>query len=53
VALTAYGRSEDGARALAAGFQVHVTKPIEPSQLISSVASLAAKGATSPARRGR
>jgi signal transduction histidine kinase len=42
VALTAHGRSEDRARALSAGFQLHVEKPIEPGRLVGSVASAAA-----------
>jgi PAS domain S-box-containing protein len=33
VALTAYGRPEDRLRALDAGFQNHVTKPVEPGEL--------------------
>ncbi|MDT5295561.1 MAG: hypothetical protein QOJ76_2441, partial [Acidobacteriota bacterium] len=41
VALTAYARSEDRTRSLDAGFHAHVSKPIEPSELISIVASLA------------
>jgi len=41
-ALTALARSEDRTRALLAGFQVHVPKPIEPSELIAVVQSLAA-----------
>jgi PAS domain S-box-containing protein len=40
VALTAYARPEDRARALAAGFQVHLTKPVEPSELLAEVAAL-------------
>jgi signal transduction histidine kinase len=40
VALTAYNRSEDRVKALSAGFHVHVGKPIEPSQLVSVVASV-------------
>ena len=43
MALTAYGRSEDRTKALSAGFQVHVEKPIEPSHLVDIVASLAAQ----------
>ncbi len=39
VALTAYATKEDKARALETGFQVHVTKPIEPETLIMSIAS--------------
>ena len=40
VALTAYGRTEDRMKALAAGFHMHVGKPIEPSQLVRAVASV-------------
>jgi CheY-like chemotaxis protein len=40
-ALTAFARPEDRTRALLAGFQVHVSKPIEPSELIAVVTSLA------------
>jgi CheY-like chemotaxis protein len=45
VALTAYGRSEDRAKVLSAGFQVHAGKPIEPGHLVGIVASLAARSA--------
>jgi signal transduction histidine kinase len=41
IALTAYARDEDRARVLAAGFQRHVAKPVEPSSLAHAVASLA------------
>ena len=40
VALTAYARVEDRMRALSAGFQMHVPKPIEPAELIMIIASL-------------
>ena len=40
IALTAYARVEDRVRALKAGFQVHVPKPIEPVELTAVVASL-------------
>jgi PAS domain S-box-containing protein len=40
VALTAYARTEDAQRAFAAGFQTHVTKPIEPAQLATVVANV-------------
>src|SRR5207253_307730 len=40
VALTAYARSEDRERALAEGFHAHVAKPLEPSELLTVVASL-------------
>jgi hypothetical protein len=40
VALTAYGRGEDRASALRAGFATHITKPIRPEELIASVARI-------------
>ncbi len=43
IALTAFARSEDRTRALRAGFLVHVSKPVEPSELIASVASVAGR----------
>jgi signal transduction histidine kinase/DNA-binding response OmpR family regulator len=43
IALTAYARSEDRQRAIAAGFQEHLAKPIEPDVLIATVANLAAQ----------
>ncbi|HZF11718.1 MAG TPA: response regulator [Thermoanaerobaculia bacterium] len=42
-ALTAYARTEDRERALAAGFQTHIAKPIDPSELIAAVARLAGR----------
>jgi CheY-like chemotaxis protein len=41
IALTAYARAEDRMRAVMAGFQHHVVKPVEPAELITMVASLA------------
>jgi signal transduction histidine kinase len=41
VALTAYAREEDRQRALAAGFQSHLAKPVEPCDLAQAIASLA------------
>jgi signal transduction histidine kinase len=41
LALTAFARTEDRNRAMLAGFQLHVTKPIEPRELGVAVASLA------------
>jgi len=46
VALTGYGRDEDRSRALEAGFDLHVTKPVTDSTLRSVLADLA------PATRG-
>jgi len=40
VALTAYARDEDRSRALEAGFQTHVPKPVEPTELAAVVANL-------------
>lgn len=40
IALTAYARDEDSERALAAGFQKHLAKPIEPTVLIAAIAAL-------------
>jgi CheY-like chemotaxis protein len=41
IALTAYPRVEDRARALDAGYHVHVPKPVEPAELNSVIAALA------------
>jgi signal transduction histidine kinase len=43
VALTAYARAEDRVRALSAGFQFYVPKPVEPTELAAVVASLAGR----------
>jgi signal transduction histidine kinase len=40
IAVTAHSRPEDRVRALDAGFQWHVPKPVEPSELVMVVASL-------------
>jgi len=40
IALTAYARQEDADDALAAGFQLHLAKPVDEGQLIDAVASL-------------
>jgi CheY-like chemotaxis protein len=40
VALTALARPEDRMQSLAAGFQMHVAKPVEPAELIIVIASL-------------
>jgi PAS domain S-box-containing protein len=41
IALTAYARSEDRARAFQAGYQAHVAKPVEPNELAAKIASFA------------
>ena len=43
IALTAFARSEDRTRALRAGYLVHVSKPVEPSELVATVASVAGR----------
>lgn len=43
IALTAYAREEDRISALSAGFQKHISKPIEPAMLVEVVASLAGR----------
>ena len=40
VALTGYARAEDRARILAAGFQAHVPKPVEPVELTAVISSV-------------
>ncbi len=40
VALTAYARVEDRLRALRSGYQTHITKPIEASELVATIESL-------------
>ena len=47
VALTAFARTVDRKRALLAGFQTHVTKPVDPAELLAVVASLAGRTGTS------
>ncbi|HEX5083026.1 MAG TPA: PAS domain S-box protein, partial [Blastocatellia bacterium] len=47
IALTALGRSEDRLKALAAGFRMHVAKPVEPAELAMVIASLADRLAVS------
>lgn len=41
IALTGYVSSEDRTRLLAAGFQAHVHKPVEPVEIVAAIASLA------------
>ena len=43
-AFTAYTRPEDRARALAAGYQLHLAKPVAPAALLDAVAALAHHG---------
>jgi CheY-like chemotaxis protein len=43
IALTAYARATDRDHALAAGFERHVVKPVDPQQLVDIVASIIAR----------
>jgi signal transduction histidine kinase/ActR/RegA family two-component response regulator len=40
IALTGYARAEDRIRALVAGFQAHLVKPLEPAELIAAIAGI-------------
>ena len=42
-ALTAYAHADDRGQAIAAGYQRHVAKPVEPAELVAVVASLAGR----------
>ena len=44
LALTAYAKAEDRVRALASGYQVHLSKPVEPAEFVLVVANLAGRG---------
>jgi len=39
-ALTAFARSEDRTKALQQGFEMHLAKPVDPGELVASVATL-------------
>ena len=47
VALTAYAAAADRRRALLAGFQTHLPKPVEPDELLAVIASLSSQQETS------
>jgi CheY-like chemotaxis protein len=46
IALTAFTRAEDRTHILASGFQAHVSKPLDPAELIAAVAAVARGSAT-------
>jgi PAS domain S-box-containing protein len=45
-ALTAFARSEDRTKALRSGFEMHLAKPIDPGELVASVATLSRRART-------
>lgn len=47
IALTAFAGMDDRIKILAAGYQIHITKPIEPDELIAVVASFVARSESS------
>ncbi|HEY3040127.1 MAG TPA: PAS domain S-box protein [Pyrinomonadaceae bacterium] len=44
IALTGYATSKDRELALAAGYQLHLAKPVEPDDLVSSILNLIGRG---------
>ena len=54
IALTAYARAEDRVKAFRAGFDHHLSKPVEPTELLASITRLAGRheSAKSPSRPG-
>jgi CheY-like chemotaxis protein len=49
-AVTAHARDDERASAIAAGFQLHLAKPVHPGALARAVAALAVDGQSSPSR---
>jgi signal transduction histidine kinase/CheY-like chemotaxis protein len=50
VALTALARDEDRKRTLLAGYQVHISKPVDPAELVTVIATLAGRGNSAAAK---
>jgi CheY-like chemotaxis protein len=50
VALTAFARAEDGVKAMAAGFQAHVSKPADGETLLAVLGGLLDGKRTAPPR---
>jgi signal transduction histidine kinase/ActR/RegA family two-component response regulator len=46
LALTAFARAEDRTRTLLAGYQAHLSKPVEPAELVAAVARLSPRATT-------
>ncbi len=47
IAVTAYARAEDRENAVRAGFQFHLSKPVEPAELLAAVAQAARRDSVS------
>jgi len=45
IALSAYAAAEDRRRALLAGFQRHIPKPVDPAHLLAAIAAMVRTGA--------
>ena len=45
MALTAYAGPEDRQRALSAGYELHVPKPVAPEDLVTALAALSGRSA--------
>ncbi|MEO5821080.1 MAG: ATP-binding protein [Vicinamibacteraceae bacterium] len=52
VAVTAFARPDDRERALAAGFQAHISKPVDPSELVRTLATVLAAPPTADGDAG-
>ena len=46
VALSAFAHKDDQRNAIAAGFQMHIAKPVEPGQLIAIICHIAGRAAS-------
>ena len=46
-ALTAFARAEDRTKALRSGFEMHLAKPVDPGELVASIATLARRARSS------
>jgi CheY-like chemotaxis protein len=50
VAVTAYASTQDRLRALHAGYQNHIAKPVEPEELAAVITSIAGRAGADPFR---
>jgi len=49
IALTGYAAAEDGERALSAGYELHLAKPVDPNQLVMIIADFGRRNGKLPA----